>query len=62
LIVVLSNVKYSSSQPNHEVILNTECDMYSFHEIRKIFARCKDYLELEKAAQAFIGHRRWRYE
>ncbi|MBX9886658.1 MAG: hypothetical protein K2Y30_01835 [Flavobacteriaceae bacterium] len=28
--------------------------MYSYHEIRKIFARCKDWLELEKAAQAFI--------
>ena len=28
--------------------------MYSFHEIRQIFARCKDWPELEKAAQAFI--------
>lgn len=28
--------------------------MYSYYEIRKIFARCKDYFELEKAARAFI--------
>ena len=27
--------------------------MYSFHEIRKICARCKDYIELEQASVAF---------
>lgn len=28
--------------------------MYSFNEVRQIFARCKDYLELEKACDALL--------
>lgn len=28
--------------------------MYSLNEIRLVFARCKDYLELEKACDAFL--------
>jgi hypothetical protein len=28
--------------------------MYTLNEIRTIFARCKDYLELERACAAFL--------
>jgi hypothetical protein len=28
--------------------------MYSLNEIRMVFTRCKDYIELEKACDAFL--------
>lgn len=46
--------------PSLEVTYSEDClivlkssDMYTFNEIRLIFARCKDYIELEKVCNGF---------
>lgn len=46
--------KKACSTPFKDGELQLQFKMYSFNEIRVVFARCKDGLELEKACDALL--------